>query len=191
MILNTLLTNQFIPEKREEMLIYPIDKGSGWLEMTEKRGLFITNILSKCMEKILLTRREEEYIKKLSRFQCGGVKQRSIQDNLFIMNYYIHKYKRDKRNLYILFADIEKCYDNLWLEDCVLELMRCGTPIQEAAFIYLMNKNVRAKVKTPVGETEEIVLKEIVRQGTVGGNKLCGASTDRINKMGRYEFKIR
>ena len=36
---------------------------------------------------------------------------------------------------------------------------------------------------TPVGDTEEIELTEIVRQGTVGGNKLCIVSTDRINKM--------
>ena len=49
-----------------------------------------------------------------------------------------------------------------------------------------MNKNVKATVRTPVGDTEEIELEEIVRQGTVGGNKLCIVSTDRINRMGHY-----
>ena len=37
-----------------------------------------------------------------------------------------------------------------------------------------------------VGKTEKIELNEIVRQGTVGGNKLCVVSTDRINRMGSY-----
>ena len=145
----------------------------------------MTNIISKCMEKILFKRREKEIEKGMTRFQCGGLKGRSIQDNLFTLNHFIDKYKKNGKNLYILFADIEKCFDNLWLKDCIIELIRCGVPIQEATYIYQMNKNVRAKIRSPVGITEEIVLDEVVRQGTVGGNKLCGVSTDRINKMGR------
>ena len=101
----------------------------------------------------------------------------------------INKYKINKDNLYILFADIEKCFDNLWLKDCILEIIRSGTPIHEANYIYQMNKNVKVKVKTPVGLTEEIEFEEIVTQGTVGRNKLCGASTDGINKMGRFNLE--
>ena len=67
-----------------------------------------------------------------------------------------------------------------------MELTRCGTPIEEAMYIYKMNKNVYATIRTPVGDTDEIELEEIVRQGTVGGNKLCIVSTDRINRMGSY-----
>ena len=52
-----------------------------------------------------------------------------------------------------------------------------------------MNKNIKATVRTPVGRTEKIELNEIVRQGTVGGNKLCVVSTDRINRMGSYKEK--
>ena len=168
------------------MGILPIDKTSGYLEMKEKRGLFMTNIISKCVERILFKRRERALIMKLSALQNGGVSKRSIQDDLFIVNHTIYKYRKEKKNLYLLFSDIEKCFDNLWLKDCIIELVRHGTPIQEAMFIYEMNKNVKAIVKTPVGDTDEIELEEIVRQGTVGGNKLCIVSTDRINKMGYY-----
>ena len=80
----------------------------------------------------------------------------------------------------------EKCFDNLWLRDCILELIRCGMPLEEAMFIYQMNQHVKATVITPVGATDMIKLEEIVRQGTVGGNKLCVVSTDRINRMGSY-----
>ena len=144
---NQLIKNRIVPTEWKKMKILPIDKGSGWLEMKEKRGLFITNILSKCIEKILFTRREKIHIENLSNFQCGGVKSRSIQDNLFIMNHYINKYKKKKKDIYILFADIEKCFDNLWLRDCIIELIGCGTPIQEAAYIYQMNKDVQARVQ--------------------------------------------
>ena len=49
-----------------------------------------------------------------------------------------------------------------------------------------VNKNMKATIRTPVGDTDHIQLEEIVRQGTVGGNKLCVVSTDRINRMGSY-----
>ena len=34
----------------------------------------------------------------------------------------------------------------LSLRDCILELIRCGTPIKEAMYIYKMNKNVYATI---------------------------------------------
>ena len=59
-------------------------------------------------------------------------------------------------------------------------------PLEEAMFLYQMNQHVKATVITPVRATDMIKLEEIVRQGTVGGNKLCVVSTDRINRMGNY-----
>ena len=60
-----------IPQEWNEMGILPIDKTNGWLEMSEKRGLFMTNIISKCMEKILFDRREVNLRKNISPFQNG------------------------------------------------------------------------------------------------------------------------
>ena len=189
MMIRQMMKTKTVAEEWNKMCIQPKDKKSGWLEMTEKRGLFLTNILSKCVEKIMFKRREDTLIDELSPYQNGGVTERGIQDNLFIVNYVVNKYSKENKNLYLLFSDIEKCFDNLWLRDCILELIRCGTPIEEAMYILQMNKHVLATVRTPVGDTEEVELEEIVRQGTVGGNKLCIVSTDRINKMGLYYEK--
>ena len=46
---------------------------------------------------------------------------------------------------------------------------------EEAIYISKMTQNVQATIWTPVRDTPEITLEEIVRQGTVGGVKLCGA----------------
>ena len=48
-----------------------------------------------------------------------------------------------------------------------------------------LNEKARVVVKTPVGDTEEFVLEEIVRQGSVYGNQICIASMDRINYIGK------
>ena len=56
--------------------------------------------------------------------------------------------------------------------------------VEEAIFLYEMNKNITAEVDTPHGMTEPFLIEEAVRQGTVLGTTLCGISTNRINKMG-------
>ena len=50
------------------------------MEMAFKRGLFLTNIISKCVEKILLTRRQEILMKNMQPFQNGGAKGRGKED---------------------------------------------------------------------------------------------------------------
>ena len=47
--------------------------------------------------------------------------------------------------------------------------------------IYKLNEKAIFKVQTPAGETEEIEVEEVVKQGTVFGTKLCCASTGKIN----------
>ena len=48
--------------------------------------------------------------------------------------------------------------------------------------IYKLNQQAHFKVNTPGGVTQEIVVKEIVKQGTVYGPKLCCGSTGKINE---------
>ena len=51
------------------------------------------------------------------------------------------------------------------------------------SLIYLMNKEARVTVKTPVGDTDPILLTNLVKQGTVLGPVLNNCS---LNKMSTY-----
>ena len=154
------------------------------MEMEYKRGLFLTNIVSKCVEKIMLNRRQDTIKENIQPFQNGGTKKRGPCDNLFIANNVIEDYRDRNENLYMLFADLEQSFDKLHLKDCIIEIVEAGVPVEEAMFIYEMNRNVEAEVDTPVGVTNKIFIEEAVRQGTVLGPPLCGVSTNRLNKMG-------
>ena len=68
---------------------------------------------------------------------------------------------------YIVFIDMMKCFDKLWLEDCVLELWRAGMNPLDARIIYELNKKARAIIETPCGVTDEIPLNRVAKQGTV------------------------
>ena len=184
MMLNKVVCNYVVPTQWEEVLIKSIYKGKGDRKsMDFKRGLFLTNIVSKVAEKVIKNRNKETIDGSLTPFQCGGVRHRGIQDNKFVFNTIIEEFRKKKINLHILFADLEKCFDKLWLKDSIKELAKTGMPLSEVLYVYLMNRFVQAYVLTPIGRTEVFEAHEIVKQGTVMAVDLCAVSTDRINML--------
>ena len=190
-MINTVITNNIVPQEWIYLIIKAISKGKGdLLSMDSKRGLFLTNIVSKIAEKLIKNRRKETVESNLSAFQCGGVRKRGIVDNHIIVNSAIEEARERNENIYILFADLQKCFDKLWLKDCIKDIAEAGMPAGEAMYIYKMNEVVKAKVDTPIGVTEEFELTEIVRQGTVCAVDLCAVSTDKINRIEQEEPRL-
>ena len=110
------------------------------------------------------------------KFQNGGMKGKGAVDNLFIIRGIINHAKYLGKELWLTFYDIEKCFDSLWLENCINSLwdMRVGNDI--LSLIYLMNMKARVTVKTPVGDTDAILLTNLVKQETVLGPVLNNCS---------------
>ena len=55
---------------------------------------------------------------------------------------------------------------------------------QEAKLLYQLNKKAIIIVQTPVGETRQIEVQEISKQGTLYGPILCDVNTDKVNNIG-------
>ncbi len=183
-MINKLVEGYTVPKEWRHMIIKSIYKGKGEIRsMDSKRGLFLTNIISKLVEKLMKNRTKKEIDANMTPFQCGGVTERSIVDHLLTVNSWIAEQKAKKEDGYLMFADLEKCFDKLWLRDCIKEMCEAGMPIPEAVYVLKMNQDVTAEVNTPFGISEPFQAKEIVRQGTIWGPQLCSVTTDRINKM--------
>ena len=58
--------------------------------------------------------------------------------------------KKGKENTYMIFADAEKCFNKLWLEDCLKDINK---------------KSKNHSIETPVGAIEAINAEEIVKLG--------------------------
>ena len=153
------------------------------LDMESRRGLFLTNILSKLFENMILKNDSST----MYPWQNGGGKNRSDIDNTIIINAIIDNNRRLNKKTYILFADAVKCYDNLWLQDCLIDLCDLGMREREIAMLYEMNKETKVVIDTPVGRTEEFTANHIVKQGTVCATKLCCANTGKVNLMSSQE----
>ena len=54
--------------------------------------------------------------------QIAGIKPGSTVDNLIILNSRIENQRQYKNKTYLFFADAKKCFDELWLNDCLIEI---------------------------------------------------------------------
>ena len=81
--------------------------------------------------------------------------------------------------------DIEKCFDALWLEDCLNDMHDTLPEDQhddKLALVYESNRNNLVAVKTAVGMTDRINMEKIVTQGGTFGPIECANSIDKIGQ---------
>ena len=185
-LLNEILTTRTVPEKWNRLKIKSLYKNKGdKKEMTNQRGIFLTSIVSKTFERILLNRNLLTIDEKMTIYQNGGRKERGTVDNLFTVRAVIDEAKYYGKDLYLFYGDLEKCFDKLWLKDSIIEIWKTGVPSNEVMMLYEINKEAVVKVFTPVGVTDEIEIKEVVRQGSIWGPVMCSLSTEKINSIGQ------
>ena len=100
-----------IPEEFNSMTILTIHKKNSKLMMENKRGLFLTNIISKVVERVIKKRNTEDMRENSSEMQNGGKEGRSPIDNLFMAWSIIERRKYLQQDTYMVFIDMQKCFD--------------------------------------------------------------------------------
>ena len=182
MMINCVLSEEIIPDEWNSMLIKSNHKKGEKMHMKNKRGIFLTNVVSKAFEKAVEI---EMGPVEFDIFQAGGTKDRSTSDNWIIVMAMRDRFRYLREDLYLFFGDLVKCFDKLWLKDCLIDLHTAGAREKEIKILYLLNQKSTAKIITPAGTTDEITILETVKQGTVFAPKLCCASTGNLNNMSK------
>ena len=190
LLFNRMERERFSPKQWREVTIRTIAKQGSILEMDNKRGLFLTEVISKLYEKVLKNRNQDKLDEYISDYQSGGVKGRSPADNTLILSEIIRINKKLNRKTYIVYGDAVKCFDKLWLRDCLVEMYKGECLPQDIQMIYSMNRDTKIEIVTPSGTTKKIDVGEIVKQGTVLGPTLCCIETDQINKVGEDQERM-
>ena len=80
-------------------------------------------------------------------------------------------------------VDVEKCFDGLWVEECINDIYDAGLDNDKLNLLYLENQNAKISVKTQDKKSERIDVKNIIMQGTVWGSMLCTASMDKLGQL--------
>ena len=176
-VLNELKNCSWIPYQWESTLIKTIYKNKGTRKILKNyRGIFLTQIISKMFEKIMITRKNDT-MDKVTKFQAGSRANRGPLDNMFLLQSCIDHAKYMNIPLYVTVYDFSQCFDALWLEDCIVSLWKLGIRDETLSILFNMNEKAVVQVKTPVGISEKFCCKTIVKQGTVSGPPMCSSST--------------
>ena len=135
-------------------------QGSGMkcLSQHNYRGIFIVMILQLIYEKVLKNRITGVLEANMSKFQNGGAKGKSVTDNVFILTGAIDHAGYLGKEVFITFYDTEKCFDSLWLQDCINALSDNGIQDDSFYFIYLLGRKAHITINTPLGRTDPFVL---------------------------------
>ena len=79
--------------------------------------------------------------------------------------------------------DIEKCFDALWVEECINDIYEAGLDNDKLVLLYLENQNANIAVKTSSGKSTRVNIRNIIMQGTVWGSLLCTATMDKLGQL--------
>ena len=75
------------------------------------RGIFLTSILSKLLEKLIQIRIKDKEAKYSSPFQAGSKQKRSTADNIFLIRSIIDHSLYLKKVIHFTLYDIKQCFD--------------------------------------------------------------------------------
>ena len=172
------------PTKLKYADITSVFKGKGSkADMDNQRGLFNLVTIRSIIDKLIYMDEYEKVDGNLTDCNVGARKQRNIRDNLFVVNGVINAViAKDDKPVDIELFDISKCFDSLWLKECLNDLYEAGLDSSNLNLIYEGNKECFVAVKTPSGQTKRILINETVMQGSVWGPLCCTTTMDKIGQ---------
>ena len=180
---NSIQRSKVFPQNWRKLWIKTLKKKKGSIKSLKNyRGIFIVPIISIIFEKLLKNRITPILKQNMSNFQNRGSKEKAVVDNLFFLRTLIYHSKYMGMQLWLTFYDTEKCFDSLWLEDCIISLWDNVVKDDIVSLIYKLNVKNKFHHKTPFGDTQVLPLENLLKQETVLRPFLNNRSLDRVCK---------
>ena len=186
-LFNQIKKDQIIPEPMQYANISSIHKKKGSRQLLENdRGIFVVSALRMILDTLIYQEKFPIVDQNMSPSNIGARRNRNIRDHLFVVYAVVNSVINGHQPCADLqIYDVQKCFDELWLEDCMLDLaytLPRNMWDDKLALLYKMNSQSFVSVKTPFGLTDRVKLENIVMQGGKWGPLKCSNSMDQIGK---------
>jgi hypothetical protein len=186
-LFNRIKKEQKMPKFLQFANITTIYKKKGSRQdMNNDRGIFVVGVLRMILDSLIYEEKYPLVDSNMSNSNIGARKNRNIRDHLFIVYGVINSVQNGNDDpVDIQIYDVEKCFDALWLEDCMMDIFETLPPEardDKISLIYKVNKDNYVAVNTAVGLTERVNMKNIVMQGGKWGPLKCSNTMDQIGK---------
>ena len=107
-------------------------------------------------------------------YNVGARKARNIRDNIFVINTITNSVVNGKEEgIDLQVYDVEKCFDALWLQECINDVFEAGLQNDKLPLLFLENANAQIAVKTLNGISRRENITNIIMPGSVWGSLLC------------------
>ena len=155
-------------------------------EFSSYRGVFRVQAIRNILELLLYYDEYPKVDSNLTDCNVGSRKNRNIRDNIFVIQAILNETKNgDKEPIDISVYDVAKCFDSLWVQECLNDMFDAGIQNDKLNLLHLLCKNAQVAAKTSSGLTERRDIPNIVMQGTVWGGIFCTATMD---KLGKFQY---
>ena len=184
-LLNRIKAEQMLPKVLELCDISSIWKKKASINDFENyRGIFRVTTIRSILDRLIYN---DEYVtidSNLTDSNVGARKGRNIRDNIFVLNAVINSVRKGKEEpIDAQLFDIEKCFDALWLSECINDLYDAGVENDNLALLYNSNKNAKVAIKTAQSVSKIFDIQDIVLQGSVWGSIFCTTSIDKLGQI--------
>ena len=165
-MMNRIKTEQVYPQALEICDITSIWKRkASRSDFDNYRGIFRS-----ILDRLIYNDEYNTIDSNLTDSNVGARKGRNIRDNIFVVNAIVNSVIKGKEEpIDAQLFDVEKCFDALWMEECINDLYEAGLDNDKLNLLYIENQNAQVAVKTTKGVSKRIDIRNIVMQGSVWG----------------------
>ena len=127
-IFNSMLESGKFPTQWKSSILVPIHKKGDKCNPSNYRGIAISSCISKVFIRILNSRINNMMTRegRWSLNQNGFKADCRTEDNLFILNILLEKYKSCQKNVYLAFVDFSKYFDSISRNLLLYKLIKNG-----------------------------------------------------------------
>lgn len=154
-----------MPAQWRKSTIIPIYKNKGDVQdCANYRGIKLMSHTMKLWERVIELRLRGNV--KISENQFGFMPGRSTMEAIHLIRQLMENYRDKKKDLHMVFIDLEKAYDKVPREVLWWALTRKDISKKYIDIIKDMYEDVSTRVRTPVGKTKEFPITIGVHQGS-------------------------
>ena len=183
LMMNRIKNQMTVPEVFHMKNVTSLFKNKGSRsDLKNDRGIFNCTIINSLLQKLLLKKNYDVIDSNLTDSNCGSRKGKNIRNNSFIVNACIQEANRTNKEVDLQIFDYKECFDSLDVTTCLNDLYNVGVTSDHLNLIKECDAKSNIAVKTPVGITERIGIKDIIAQGECFSSLKCTVTVDSISE---------
>uniref|UniRef100_A0A8I6YD54 Reverse transcriptase domain-containing protein n=1 Tax=Hordeum vulgare subsp. vulgare TaxID=112509 RepID=A0A8I6YD54_HORVV len=180
-LFNLIFRSNKMPEEWRRSILVPIFKNKGGVQScTNYHGIKLMSHTMKLWERVIEHRLRR--LTSVTKNQFGFMPGRSTMEAIFLVRQLMERYREQKKDLHMVFIDLEKAYDKIPRNVMWWALEKHKIPMKYITLIKDMYDNVVTSVRTSDGDTDDFPIRIGLHQGSTLSPYLFDLVMDEVTR---------